>query len=148
MERLTDQCRNVGLFKYWTLSNAPLFLIASPVLYMMLTSAWKALQGQATMNAASDDNKQKNSDAVIRKERQADALLFRLALPQFVLACAALTTFHVQVITRLSSGYPLWYMFLAEDICDGKRSAQWMVRWFVMYALVQGALFAKFLPPA
>lgn len=77
-----------------------------------------------------------------------DALLLRLALPQFTLACAALTTFHVQVITRLSSGYPLWYIALASDIYDRKWTAQSLVRWFVMYALVQGALFAKFLPPA
>lgn len=90
------------------------------------------------------------TDEVANKQR--DALLFRLALPQLALAVLALTSFHVQIITRISSGYPLWYLVLAREITDGDakeiRIAKWTVRWMVMYALIQGVLFASFLPPA
>lgn len=142
--------RNVGFLKYWTLSNAPLFLIAAPVLYVTLGSAWRALNEETRINTGPDAAKKasKSRDTDRQLDHRADALLFRLALPQFALSCAALTTFHVQVITRLSSGYPLWYLILAQDILDDKRTAQWVVRWMVMYAIIQAALFASFLPPA
>jgi GPI mannosyltransferase 2 len=116
----------------------------------------------------------------------------RLAVPQLLLAVAAFTSFHVQIITRLSSGYPLWYLHIAQAILGfverlrtssapnrsgspvsvTKPSAEaesevsedssanpairafvWMrpeliTRFMIMYALIQGSLFASFLPPA
>ena len=85
------------------------------------------------------------------------ALLHRLAMSQIVLGLLALVAYHVQIITRLSSGYPVWYWWLASLSFSGKRVEflgwQWdlarlMVRWMVVYALIQGGLFASFLPPA
>lgn len=84
------------------------------------------------------------------------ALARRLAVPQLVLGVLALTTYHVQVVTRLSSGYPLWYWWLAMKIVGGEplRSRKWrvptkvVVRWMVLYATIQAGLFAAFLPPA
>ncbi len=83
-------------------------------------------------------------------------LASRLAVPQLVLSVLALTTYHVQVITRISSGYPLWYWWLASNIVYqkplrlGRRSipTKVVIRWMVLYALIQGGLFAAFLPPA
>ena len=81
----------------------------------------------------------------------------RLALPQIILTISALFLYHVQVITRLASGYPIWYLWLASMILDdpkirifGKERslAKIMVRWMVCYAFLQGCLFASFLPPA
>jgi phosphatidylinositol glycan class V len=70
------------------------------------------------------------------------------AVPQLVAAVLAITSFHVQVVNRVSSGYPLWYMYLAlRALTDGK-GARSAVRDMVMYALVQGVNFAAFLPPA
>jgi GPI mannosyltransferase 2 len=85
--------------------------------------------------------------------------LIRLAMPQAVLALAAFTTYHVQIINRLSSGYPLWYIWLASmitapteqsqaDLIRERKTAQLMVRAMAIYAIVQGGLFASFLPPA
>jgi phosphatidylinositol glycan class V len=81
------------------------------------------------------------------------------ALPQLILAVTAATNFHVQVINRLSSGYPIWYLAVAGWVIvqHGRRSQnkaiawkspQWIFRGMVVYALIQGALFANFLPPA
>lgn len=77
-----------------------------------------------------------------------------LAVPQLVLAVAAITNFHVQIINRLASGYPTWYtliaMWIVEEL-DGKKSRnrnEWIVRVMITYALTQGMLFGNFLPPA
>ena len=80
-----------------------------------------------------------------------------LALPQLVLAATAATTFHVQIVNRIASGYPTWYLVLAEWIVDRnipngsqrqKFLRPFLFRCMCMYAIVQGVLFANFLPPA
>lgn len=90
---------------------------------------------------------------------QQDDLLRRLAVPQLVLAVITLTSYHVQIITRLSSGYPVWYWWLANLIIEDhsaspliqtrrKKLGLFLVKWMIMYAVIQGGLFASFLPPA
>lgn len=79
------------------------------------------------------------------------AMLIRaMALSQLILTFLAITNYHIQIITRISSGYPLWYWWLAGLIADGKTSTVGckVVRFMVMYATIQGVLFAAFLPPA
>lgn len=79
-----------------------------------------------------------------------------LALPQLVLALAAATSFHVQIINRISSGYPMWYLTVAAWLLHDQNKhighemhlGQWAVRGMIMYSMVQGTLFANFLPPA
>jgi phosphatidylinositol glycan class V len=78
-----------------------------------------------------------------------------LALPQLLLAVAATTTFHIQIMNRVASGYPIWYLTMAtwldalQTTPSGKHSQpQWFIRGVLVYALVQGMLFANFLPPA
>ena len=141
-------------------SNIPLFILAAPTLVLVLVSARAALLDNFSRifglpNAGVDDNLKLQQKADIALK---DSICCRFALPQLALAGLALTTFHVQIITRLSSGYPLWYLFTASLICGarkdkdigGKRSiwSTLIVRWMVMYALIQGVLFAGFLPPA
>lgn len=110
-------------------------------------------------------------------------LVRRLALPQLLLAVLALLSYHVQIITRLSSGCAVWYWWLAHAILQDAQSKQqgkeakegkegegregrqqeegvqqgkqkgWLgwtrvVRWMLLYGLVQSVLFAAFLPPA
>lgn len=80
-----------------------------------------------------------------------------LLVPQLALAILALTTYHVQIITRLSSGYPIWYWWLASWILEDRKvqvlGKYWsppkiIVQWMICYAFIQGGLFASFLPPA
>jgi phosphatidylinositol glycan class V len=90
-------------------------------------------------------------------------MISRLAVIQIILAAMAVLSYHVQIITRLSSAYVVWYWWvgicLLDEGCAMKRSTGkgdagcqsksiWIVRWMVMYGLVQGVLFAGFLPPA
>lgn len=79
---------------------------------------------------------------------QQRAVVASLALPQLVLAVLALTSYHVQIITRISSGYPLWYIWLATKVRDDPKRASVILRWMIIYAMVQAGLYALFLPPA
>lgn len=83
---------------------------------------------------------------------QQSALLQCMAASQLLLAFMAFTSYHVQIVSRLSSAYPVWYWWLAQGLgsSDGSRSklAGGLVVFMVMYASIQGILFASFLPPA
>lgn len=73
-----------------------------------------------------------------------------LAASQAAVVVLAITTYHVQIITRLSSAYPVWYWWAADCLMD-QRKTGWgraAVVFIVMYAGIQGGLFASFLPPA
>ena len=89
-------------------------------------------------------------------------VLRQLAVPQIVLAVMAVTSFHVQIINRISSGCVVWYVVLAILLSDGGRRmphqsgllgvlggrTELLVRVMAAYAVVQGGLYAAFLPPA
>lgn len=84
-------------------------------------------------------------------------LLRSLALLQILLASMAIVSYHVQIITRLSSGYMVWYWWVAYQMSAGGRARErkegtdwpkWVVRYMIVYGVVQGVLFAGFLPPA
>jgi phosphatidylinositol glycan class V len=80
------------------------------------------------------------------------SVLPQLALPQLVLAVT--TSFHVQIVNRLSSGYPIWYLVIAGWISTSKnagkidKAPEWVVRGIIMYCMIQSVLYASFLPPA
>lgn len=151
--------RHVGFLKYWTFSNLPLFALATPMLLIMMISSLKVwiLDSNAKvkrLETKQHKNVDPSSDVGLF---QSQGIVHCLAIPQLILAILALTTYHVQIITRLSSGYPVWYWWLASMIVEdhglhllGRKwsTARLIVRWMIVYALVQGGLFASFLPPA
>ena len=145
--------RNNGFLKYWTFSNLPLFLIASPMLALMVLSAWAPMRnfGIAFGNWRQPTNK------VAYGESQAFSIkcLIRLAVPQMIFAVLAITNSHVQIINRVATGYVLPYVFAADLLLqEYSGSTQLVARsrviihWMVMYAMIQGGLYASFLPPA
>lgn len=148
--------RGVGFLNYWTLSNLPLFALAAPMLYILLRSGIWACNTGTTLPAL-----------YVKKERRTcstesdpdieNPVLRRFAVPQLVLATLALTSYHIQIVTRLSSGYPVWYWWLALLMIEDRevfflrrkwKPATIITRWMVIYGIVQGGLFASFLPPA
>jgi phosphatidylinositol glycan class V len=152
--------RNVGFLKYWTLSNVPLFLLASPMLAILVTSSlWTLNMGardgaMGSMLLIDTETHGKGLGGVPVTNR----LLRSLAVPQFVLAVLALTNYHVQIITRISSGYCIWYFWLSALLIEAtnnsvslgskRYSSTAVVKYLVMYAFVQGGLYSSFLPPA
>lgn len=171
------------MFRYWTLPNIPLFLLAAPMLTIMIVSGWWGAGVGATVGGR-----------VIVSEKD---ILRKLAFLQILLACMAIVSYHVQIITRLSSGYMVWYWWVAYQMSSGERVEgkegegeggkegeergggeegeegeggkegevgeerkrgkkgkegtdwpKWVVRYMIVYGVVQGVLFAGFLPPA
>ncbi|KAK8084246.1 GPI mannosyltransferase 2 [Apiospora hydei] len=140
---------NVGLFRYWTPGNIPLFLLSAPVLFLMMRSGLATLLPRREVAPESSSR----SAAVLQQQRSPDdASLFvgAMALSQVILTTLAITTYHIQIITRIASAYPVWYWWLAGQLGQSTTAkfGGGVVVFMVMYASIQGALFASFLPPA
>lgn len=148
--------------RYWTASNIPLFIIASPMLVILIhssTSLFSATSARTFSTTGTDSN-----DAYFLRTRR---LLRSFAAPQLALAVMAITNYHVQIINRISSAYPVWYIWFALAILrddfkletstskmsikqdeGSSQKSSILLKVMVMYALIQGGLFASFLPPA
>jgi phosphatidylinositol glycan class V len=88
-----------------------------------------------------------------QKSREAEPegfpILRNLAVSQLLLTMITLTTAHVQIITRISSASPVCLWYLATQLRKGSSPlAGNAIRLMVIYGIVQGGLFASFLPPA
>ncbi|KHN99035.1 GPI mannosyltransferase 2-like protein [Metarhizium album ARSEF 1941] len=132
---------NVGFLRYWTLNQLPLFLLASPMLAILIKSGIEFVREPQRITSAS-----RRSAA----ESDLNTFVRALAASQAVIAVLAITTYHVQIITRISSGYPVWYWWVGSCLMDKDRQGYGMaiVIFMVMYGGIQGGLFASFLPPA
>jgi phosphatidylinositol glycan class V len=154
--------RNTGFLRYWTLSNVPLFLLAAPMLAILTRSGIDILRlslpGRRHDGGAKGKRRQAPPRALAGAARQGlgppppehRLLVGAMAAVQVLLALLAFTSYHVQIITRISSGYPVWYWWVAGCLVDGRRAAlgKGVVVFMAMYAMIQGVLFASFLPPA
>lgn len=154
----------VGFLKYWTLSNSPLFAIAAPMILVLLGTGGVALYKANLVDALHKINLRDSSAGSVTPGQVSvfTHVMARFAVPQLLLAVLATTSFHVQIINRISTGYPVWYMVLAIAIHSRQpdekpgtgflgwlsANSQWIMRAAVMYALIQGGLYASFLPPA
>lgn len=132
--------RNVGFLRYWTLNQLPLFMLAGPVLALLITSGIQSLREPSSSLKLLAPGTNEPFRLFVRA----------LAATQSVVALLAITNYHVQIINRLSSGYVVWYWWVASCILDGKERGLGLAVtiFFVMYAGIQGCLFASFLPPA
>ncbi|KAK4200843.1 GPI mannosyltransferase 2 [Triangularia verruculosa] len=130
---------NVGFLRYWTISNLPLFLLATPMLAILVRSGVEQLTSSA---------RQPVTAAKPVESSQLTSLVQSAAVAQVVLAVLAIAMYHVQIITRISSGYPLWYWWVAGSLIRGEKMGGYIVKFMILYALIQGVLFTSFLPPA
>ncbi|KZZ96810.1 GPI mannosyltransferase 2-like protein [Moelleriella libera RCEF 2490] len=130
---------NVGFMRYWTWNQVPLFLLATPMLVIMIKSGLDVLR-----------TSHRTATIPVPDWRTMGPFVGALAASQVLVAVLAITTYHVQIITRISSGYPVWYWWVAACLMDKKRerAGSAIVVFMVMYAGIQGGLFASFLPPA
>ncbi|KAG9386627.1 GPI mannosyltransferase 2 [Pyrenophora tritici-repentis] len=154
---LYDVARNVGLFRYWTVSNLPLFILAAPVMWLLLVSSATILRSAVQSPLHGRLAPQASATSNPRNEISTICKMPELALPQLLLAITAVTSFHIQIVNRIASGYPMWYLVIAQWLVDSQSTgrtekpspkAQWIIRGFIVYSLVQGMLYANFLPPA
>lgn len=126
--------------RYWTMDQLPLFILASPMLYILIKSGLLAIQQPEALLIGPPEKAQSRNAMLIRT----------LGSIQTLLAVLSITNYHVQIITRISSAYPVWYWWVAGQLI-GKNTrtlAQQIIVFMVLYASIQGGLFASFLPPA
>ena len=143
-----DNHRNCGLFRYWTISNIPLLLLATPMFVILTTSGLWALK----FNPEKLRRVMKNAKGTVsRNSTQGPVLqvIRNLAVSQLMLVLLTSTTAHVQIITRISSAFPVWLWYIAISSREGKTLLVGrIITFMVVYSVIQGGLFASFLPPA
>lgn len=116
---------NVGFLRYWTPNNIPNFLFGAPTLVMIAAST-----------------------RTFKDEKR----LWPYLVVQAIMLVSALFVWHVQIITRVSTCLPGIYWYVATLV--GSTSPQdrttraVVLNYFTMWLLIQGTLFAAFLPPA
>ena len=132
---MLNHTRDVGFLRYWTVGQIPLFLLATPMLFAMLYSTyWVAtLYLNPPTTLITDEDRQPLVSSPTTLERSSGELgaarkipvsqidlrlLIRFTLPQTLIALTCLFVAHVQIVTRLSSAYPVWYWWLAVELLD------------------------------
>lgn len=149
--------RNVGLFRYWTVSNLPLFIMAAPMLWILVHSSLDVLRPAFTQMLHRRSVPPSRTKSHLQGSALGKYKLPELAVPQLVLALMAFMTFHVQIVNRIASGYPTWYITMAVNMVGTQTSIPELktilandrfVKGMVIYGIIQGVLFANFLPPA
>ncbi|KAL2819463.1 GPI mannosyltransferase 2 [Aspergillus granulosus] len=142
----------VGFLRYWKVPNIPLFLLATPMLLVLFLSSCWVFGASAPISSGTV-----SKTTPVLSSSPASSLLTQLAISQFILTVMAVTSYHVQIVNRISSGYPLWYWYLvwhalgASDTTQSAKSRTlvlFVVQIMVAYALIQAVLFGSFLPPA
>ncbi|KAJ2903939.1 GPI mannosyltransferase 2 [Zalerion maritima] len=128
----------VGFLRYWTPNNIGLFVLGAPMILVLIKSAVDVLRSPSATVPGINGASRKTF------------LPQTMAASQILVAGLSVTNYHVQIITRLASGYPLWYLWLAASLRDKSTAptAQKLVVFLLMYSCIQGVLFASFLPPA
>jgi phosphatidylinositol glycan class V len=131
-------CRDVGFLRYWTASQLPNFLVASPHLFLTIFAFRQHLRTQ-----------------------HAYYTFLSNPLTPHVLAMAAMalllfTSMHVQIATRVMTAFPAIYWYVAGKVLDDiqgvwvERIRYWEggVRAIVVFGCIGAVLFGVFLPPA
>ncbi len=117
---------------------------------LILSGLWAFTRSEPTCDERERPKITKHIENI--SEDRTGQVLHNLALSQLLLASLTLIRAHVQIITRISSSCPVWLWYIAESAREGKENGVLLARNFVMfmivYAIVQGGLFASFLPPA
>lgn len=133
---------NVGFFQYWTANNIPNFLLAIPIVTVLVLSLRHFVRKYYIPN------------------------LKPMLHITYIFLFLGITSWHVQILTRIGGFIPLPYWYLADKLIESnnrkklvgkvfkkhgsdKLSVQKVVIcWFFLYSVVQTALFSGFLPPA
>jgi phosphatidylinositol glycan class V len=116
---------NNGFLKYWSPNNIPNFLFAAPTLGLIIASSIRF---------------------------KGETRLWPFIAIQLIILFSSLLFWHVQIVTRVATCLPTIYWFVAvliESTTSGDVLwANGILKYFSIWLLVQGTLFAAFLPPA
>lgn len=167
----------VGFLKYWTPNNIPNFLFSMPTLIIILASIvhyYKQNEGYWRLSIVPSGRPLKRTSKKKEKSKAgwgsrrnsghgvmsppnrvltyAPSHMTPYLIVSGVLAMSALLVWNVQIITRVASCLPTVYWYTAEKLTSTRvrdvKVGRAIVRYFVIWIVIQGIFFAAFLPPA
>jgi phosphatidylinositol glycan class V len=132
--------RDNGFLRYWRPSNIPLFLIASPTLFVSLLGVYRTYLSDPTRFLTLG----------LRGKQDRKLPYFYLLL--FMLLYTVLFA-HVQIVVRVFTFLPAFYWAQAELVVGsrtkgGEDGGRWWIAMCAGHAAVGTVLFGVFLPPA
>jgi GPI mannosyltransferase 2 len=145
---------HVGFLSYWTIAQIPNFLLASPILALLISYSGTCLMGHMkNVFTATEPSRTSVSLTV-----DPPASMLPHAIHALILSFTLLFASHVQIALRLASSMPIVYWAAAALIVrrvDGNKrtSSAWSwgyawVSWSVIWGAVSVVLWTVFLPPA
>jgi phosphatidylinositol glycan class V len=129
---------NVGFLRYWTLSQLPNFLIASPPLVVI--SAFALDHFQSLLSEFQGINGRINFCQSL--------FLTPHAIHATIFSSILLFASHTQIVLRLAASMPFTYWAAAWLFMKFPTCGTLWVAWSVIWSLISGILWATFLPPA
>jgi phosphatidylinositol glycan class V len=140
--------RNVGFLRYWTVSQIPNFLLASPILYSSLRSIYDFAKP-----SPSGSQKEGSPLKTVRND-----LVGYLGL-HIALAYILITSSHTQIALRTMGSNPMFWWGLTQQAHEFRHGSKesvvkirrfgrmWLV-WVLVWTVWSLILWAGFYPPA
>ncbi len=128
---------NVGFLRYWTLSQLPNFLIASPPL--VIISVFALDHFRSLLSEFQRINGKIDHQNLFLTPHAIHATVF-----SFILLFAS----HTQIVLRLAASMPFTYWAAAWLYMKYPTYGTLWVAWSVIWGLISGIFWATFLPPA
>ncbi|KAJ2296853.1 ER membrane glycoprotein subunit of the GPI transamidase complex-like protein [Coemansia sp. RSA 2706] len=143
---------NVGFLRYYTLQQVPNFLLAAPMVALSVAGVYTYAAHDPVRLATLGWRRQRCAAPQAGRRPLAAAFLGDGLLPHITvwaaLLAVAMTTMHVQVVTRFFSSVPAVFWYAAHAAAHGRRAAWAVAGYFAAFGLAGVVLFSSFFPPA
>ncbi|KAF9484473.1 mannosyltransferase [Pholiota conissans] len=133
---------NVGVLRYWTVSQLPNFVIASPTLLLIFAFILHHFRNGSLLQLS----KSKSCSQVNTVFQNSS--ITPHALHATIFASILLFASHTQIVLRLASSMPLIYWAAAWLVTYHPTFGKAWVLWSVLWGTTSIVLWAAFLPPA
>lgn len=129
---------NSGFLLYWTLSQLPNFIIASPTILLILAFSFHHLRNTSLTN-------KKNLKA---QHPFGNRSLTPHVIHAIIFTCILVFASHTQIILRVAASMPVVYWAAAWLVLEHPKFGRLWVTWSVLWGIVSTILWVAFLPPA
>ena len=149
---------NVGLFRYWTVSQIPNFVLAAPSLIVLLWAGWTHMQtrgyrqlvnlGRAAGVISIYKRPKSPEPTQVDESLLVSDSVTPHAIHALVLCSVLIFASHTQIVLRLSSSLPFTHWAAARLWVEKPRYAKWWTAWSILWGTTSLVTWGLFLPPA